>query len=44
MPPGSVVEAHGLRFEAEEATGRRNRIETVLVSTVPAPDDGADDD
>jgi len=42
--PGSVVEAHGLRFEAEEATGRRNRIETVLVSTVPAPDDGADDD
>ncbi len=42
--PGSIVEAHGLRFEAEEATGRRNRIETVLVSTVPAPDDGADDD
>ena len=42
--PGSVVEAHGLRFEAEEAIGRRNRIETVLVSAVPAPDDGADDD
>ena len=29
---GSVVEAHGLRFEAEAPTGRRNRIGTVLVS------------
>src|SRR3954471_10207879 len=34
--PGSAVEAHGLRFEAEQATGRRNRIETVLVSAVPS--------
>ena len=25
--PGSVVEVHGLRFEAEETAGRRNRIE-----------------
>ena len=33
--PGSWVEAHGLRFEAEQATGRRNRIETVVVSPVP---------
>ncbi len=32
--PGSSVQAHGLRFEAEEATGRRNRIETVLVSAL----------
>ena len=32
--PGSSVEAHGLRFEAEQATGRRNRIETVRVSAV----------
>jgi CBS domain containing-hemolysin-like protein len=30
--PGSVVEAHGLRFQAEAPTGRRNRIGTVLVS------------
>ena len=30
--PGSHVEAHGLRFEAEAATGRRNKIGTVLVS------------
>jgi CBS domain containing-hemolysin-like protein len=30
--PGSSVEAHGLRFEAEATTGRRNRIGTVLIS------------
>ena len=29
--PGSHVEAHGLRFEAEQATGRRNKIGTVLI-------------
>jgi CBS domain containing-hemolysin-like protein len=29
---GAHVEAHGLRFVAEAATGRRNRIESVLVS------------
>jgi magnesium and cobalt exporter, CNNM family len=44
--PGSHVEAHGLRFEAEGTTGRRNRIETVLISRVepepvaPAADEG----
>ncbi|HEU5042654.1 MAG TPA: hemolysin family protein [Nocardioidaceae bacterium] len=32
--PGSVVEAHGLRFEAEGPAGRRNRIATVLISSV----------
>ena len=31
---GSVVEAHGLRFEAEAPSGRRNRIGTVLISPV----------
>jgi CBS domain containing-hemolysin-like protein len=31
---GSVVEAHGLRFEAEAPSGRRNRIGTVLISHV----------
>jgi len=41
--PGSSVQAHGLRFEAEEATGRRNRIETVLVSPVPVKEEPADD-
>ena len=30
--PGSVVETHGLRFEAESTAGRRNRIGTVLVT------------
>jgi CBS domain containing-hemolysin-like protein len=30
--PGSWVEAHGLRFEAEAASGRRNKIGTVLIS------------
>lgn len=34
--PGSSVEAHGLRFEAERASGRRNKIGTVLVSRVAA--------
>jgi CBS domain containing-hemolysin-like protein len=29
---GSVVEAHGLRFEAEAPSGRRNRIGTVLIT------------
>ncbi len=32
--PGSVVECHGLRLEAERATGRRNKIDTVLVTVV----------
>jgi CBS domain containing-hemolysin-like protein len=46
--PGSHVEAHGLRFEAEGTAGRRNKIGTVLISPVevvadePAPhDEGA---
>jgi CBS domain containing-hemolysin-like protein len=30
--PGSVIEAHGLRFEAEDPSGRRNRISTVLIT------------
>lgn len=37
--PGSVVEAHGLRFEAEQAEGRRNRIGTVLISRVAEGDE-----
>jgi len=32
--PGSAVEAHGLRFEAEETAGRRNKIGTVLIRRV----------
>ncbi len=32
--PGSHVEAHGLRFEAEGASGRRNKIGTVLITRV----------
>jgi len=31
---GSAVVAHGLRFEAEETAGRRNKIETVRISRV----------
>jgi len=38
--PGSHVEAHGLRFEAEGTVGRRNKIETVLISRV-GPDPAA---
>ena len=40
--PGSVVEAHGLRLEAEAPTGRRNRIGTVLISLVEPVDHAAD--
>ncbi|MGH3346738.1 MAG: hemolysin family protein [Nocardioides sp.] len=35
--PGSWVEAHGLRFEAEETAGRRNKIGTVLIRKVTEP-------
>jgi CBS domain containing-hemolysin-like protein len=41
---GSAVEAHGLRFEAEGASGRRNKIGTVLISRVPPGDESEDDD
>ncbi|MCW2765207.1 MAG: HlyC/CorC family transporter [Nocardioides sp.] len=34
---GSSVVAHGLRFEAEAATGRRNKIGTVLINPVGDP-------
>jgi CBS domain containing-hemolysin-like protein len=33
--PGSAVEAAGLRFEAVAASGRRKRIDTVVISRVP---------
>jgi CBS domain containing-hemolysin-like protein len=36
--PGSHVEAEGLRFVAEAATGRRNKIESVVVSRLPDAD------
>ena len=32
--PGSSVEAHGLRFTAEDAAGRRNKIGTVLICRI----------
>ncbi len=35
--PGSVVEAHGLRFEAEDAAGRRNKIVTIRIRPVVVP-------
>ncbi len=34
--PGSSVEAHGLRFEAEDAAGRRNKIGTVVIRPIAA--------
>jgi CBS domain containing-hemolysin-like protein len=46
--PGSHVEAHGLRFEAEGVSGRRNKIGTVLITPVaterPRAHEGASDD
>ncbi len=41
---GSVVEAHGLRFEAEAPTGRRNRIGTVLISRLEPVSERAESD
>ncbi len=44
---GSHVEAHGLHFEAEGLSGRRNRIGTVLITPVepePEKDDEGDRD
>ena len=42
--PGSAVEAHGLRFEAEETAGRRNKIGTVLIrKVVDEPEEGPDE-
>jgi CBS domain containing-hemolysin-like protein len=32
--PGSHVDAHGLRFVAEAAAGRRNKIESVLITRI----------
>jgi CBS domain containing-hemolysin-like protein len=40
--PGSAVEAHGLRFEAEQVAGRRNRVGTVLIRRT-APETEEDD-
>ena len=40
--PGSSVEAHGLRFEAEETAGRRNKIGTVVISRAPDRTDQMD--
>lgn len=39
--PGAVVEAHGMRFVAERLAGRRNRIDTILISPTA---DGDEDD
>jgi hypothetical protein len=38
------VECHGLRLEAERATGRRNKIEAVLVSVLAPEGEDADAD
>jgi CBS domain containing-hemolysin-like protein len=42
--PGTEVEAHGLRFVAEEAAGRRNKIGTVRISVVVPAETEADDE
>jgi CBS domain containing-hemolysin-like protein len=34
--PGSAVECHGLRFEAEEVAGRRNKVGTVRIRRLAA--------
>jgi CBS domain containing-hemolysin-like protein len=39
--PGSSVEAHGLRFEAEDAAGRRNKIGTVVIRALASAAPGS---
>ena len=39
---GSQVEAHGLRFQAEDLTGRRNKVGTVRISVVAAREEAGD--
>ncbi len=41
--PGASVEVHGLRFEAERATGRRHKLGTVLIRRVVPEHDPATD-
>jgi CBS domain containing-hemolysin-like protein len=41
--PGAHARAHGLELVAENAGGRRNRIDTVLVRRLPPPDETAED-
>jgi CBS domain containing-hemolysin-like protein len=40
--PGASVDVGGLHLIAEGTTGRRNRIDSVLVSRVPAPSEATD--
>ena len=42
--PGSWVEAHGLRFEAEAASGRRNKIGTLRISRVEPDEETEESD
>jgi CBS domain containing-hemolysin-like protein len=41
--PGSTVEAHDLRFVAESASGRRNKIDTVLITRVEHQEEDEDE-
>jgi CBS domain containing-hemolysin-like protein len=40
--PGAHAQAHGLELIAENAGGRRNRIDTVLVRRLPRPNENGD--
>ena len=43
--PGAAVEVHGLRFEAERATGRRHKLGTVLIRRVtPDPEHSTEEE
>ncbi|MDP9822428.1 hemolysin family protein [Nocardioides massiliensis] len=42
--PGSEVEVHGMRFEAEAPTGRRNRIGTVVITVLDPVDEDEHDE
>lgn len=41
--PGAAGDTQGVHLQAEEATGRRRRVSTILASRTPAPEEDTDD-
>jgi len=41
--PGAAGDTQGVHLQAEEATGRRRQVSTILASRTPAPEEDTDD-
>ena len=41
--PGAAGDTQGVHLQAEEATGRRRQVSTILASRTPAPEEASDD-